>query len=57
MFLKLFRGYKIGKTIYSKILKPVYLELRKDAYALEDSKPNRKITGRKRKSKSKTKNA
>lgn len=35
-FLKLFRMYETGKFVYSKILKPVYLELRKDAYELEE---------------------
>jgi hypothetical protein len=31
MILKLYRAYKTGRTIYSKILKPFYLELKKDA--------------------------
>lgn len=47
MILKLYRAYKIGKTIYSKILKPFYEELRKDAYATED----KRTTNRKRKKK------
>jgi hypothetical protein len=52
MILKIFRGYKLAKTIYSKVLKPVYLELRKDAYA-EDNKPEgiKKKTRRKKVSK------
>ncbi len=32
MILRLYRAYKTGKTIYSKMLKPFYMELRKDAY-------------------------
>jgi hypothetical protein len=36
MILKIFRGYQIAKTIYTKVLKPIYLELRKDAYAEDD---------------------
>ncbi len=39
--LKLFRMYETGKFVYTKILKPAYLELRKDAYALEDNKRTR----------------
>lgn len=31
MILRLYRAYKTGKTIYSKILKPFYQELKKDA--------------------------
>lgn len=45
MILRLFQAYKTGKNIYGKILKPFYLELRKDAYA-DQEKP---ITKRKKK--------
>ena len=45
MFFKLFRAFTTGRTIYSKVLKPIYEELRKDAYATEE-KP---ITKRKSK--------
>lgn len=31
MILKLYRAYKTGKTIYSKLLRPFYEELKKDA--------------------------
>ena len=31
MILRLYRAYKTGKTIYSKLLKPFYDELKKDA--------------------------
>jgi hypothetical protein len=48
MFLRLLSAYKTAKTIYSKVLKPVYEELRKDAYATD-----KVITKRK----AKTKNA
>lgn len=44
MILKIFRGYKIGKTIYSKILKPIYEELRKDAYASENTELTKRKT-------------
>ena len=33
--LRLFSWYGTGKTIYKRILKPIYEELRKDAYELE----------------------
>ena len=48
MILKLYRAYKTGKTIYSKMLKPFYEELRKDAYATEEDK---RTKNRKRKKK------
>jgi hypothetical protein len=35
MFLKLFRTYQTGKTLYKRVIKPIYQELRKDAYASE----------------------
>ena len=41
MIFRLYRLYKTGKTIYNRVLKPVYLDLRKDAYQLDD-KPNQK---------------
>jgi hypothetical protein len=31
MILKLYRAYKTGKTIYTKLLRPFYEELKKDA--------------------------
>lgn len=46
MILKLYRAYKTGKTIYTKILKPFYEELRKDAYSTE----NKRTRNRKKKS-------
>ncbi len=43
MIFKLFRAYKTGKIIYSKILKPVYEELKRDAYSTENKRTrNRK---------------
>ena len=50
MILKLFSRYELVKTIYTRILKPVYLELRKDAYAEEGQKRKhrKKSNGRKR---------
>ena len=35
MIFRLFKIYKTGKTIYSRVLKPVYDELKKDAEKLE----------------------
>ncbi len=35
MIFKLFRTWQTGKTIYKRVLLPVYEELRKDAYATE----------------------
>ncbi len=42
MILRIYRVYKVGKTIYRKMLKPFYDELRKDAYATEDKKRTKK---------------
>jgi hypothetical protein len=44
MMLNLYRVYKTGKTIYSKLLKPIYEELRKDAFEEEDkiTKPKKR---------------
>jgi hypothetical protein len=36
MIIQLYRAYKTGKTIYTYVLKPIYEELRRDAYATED---------------------
>lgn len=36
MIFRLFKIYSTGKTIYNRILKPVYLELRKDAYSSDN---------------------
>jgi hypothetical protein len=47
MLLKLYRAYKTGKTLYNKVLKPAYLELRKDAYELD--KKDTRAQNRKRK--------
>ena len=44
MILKLFRAYGTAKTIYTKILKPIYEELRKDAYASDDNKEVKRKT-------------
>jgi hypothetical protein len=35
MFLKLFRTWQTGKTLYKRVIKPIYQELRKDAYTSE----------------------
>jgi hypothetical protein len=48
MILRLYSAYKTGKKIYSKVLKPIYEELRRDAYANDNITPTKK---------SKTKNA
>ena len=53
MILRLYRLYKTGKTLYTKVLKPVYEELRKDAYALDAADKR----ARNRKSKSKKNDA
>ena len=37
MIFKLFGWYGRGKMLYNRVLKPIYLELRKDAYELEDT--------------------
>ncbi len=50
MIFRLFKIYNTGKTIYNRVLKPVYLELRKDAYELDD-KPNEKVKYTRKKSK------
>ncbi len=43
MIFRLFKIYSTGKTIYKRVLKPIYEELRKDAYATEDKRTrNRK---------------
>ncbi|MFN8288078.1 MAG: hypothetical protein U0V74_15085 [Chitinophagales bacterium] len=46
--LRLFRMYETGKFVYTKLLKPAYLELRKDAYALDADK--RTVNRKKKKS-------
>jgi hypothetical protein len=38
---KLYNVYQTGKKLYTKVLKPVYEELRKDAYA-NDTEPKTK---------------
>ena len=50
MIFRLFKIYSTGKTIYNRVLKPVYLELRKDAYELDD-KPKGKVKYTRKKSK------
>ena len=47
MIFRIFKIYQTGKTLYTKILKPIYEELRKDAYATDDKRTN----NRKRKKK------
>lgn len=42
MLFRLFKLYNTGKTIYNWVLKPVYEELRKDAYATEPTTTKRK---------------
>ena len=50
MILRIYGAYKTGKTIYSKVLKPFYEELRKDACEIEDKRTyNRKRKSRKEK--------
>ncbi|HWB63452.1 MAG TPA: hypothetical protein VG603_08080 [Chitinophagales bacterium] len=39
MIFRIYRVYKTGKTLYEKVLKPVYEELRKDAYASDNTTP------------------
>ncbi len=47
MILRLYRAYKTGKTIYTKILKPFYQELKKDADEYErQQKLNKKKNNR-----------
>ena len=48
MILRIYSLYKTGKTIFSKLLKPIYEDLRKDAYADETDK---RTINRKRKKK------
>jgi hypothetical protein len=48
MIFRLYKIYSTGKTLYNRVLKPVYLELRKDAYELDD-KPKEKYTRKKSK--------
>ena len=43
MLWDLFKAYGRGKFVYNKILKPIYLELRKDAYATETEPVTEKI--------------
>jgi len=35
MLFRLFKLYSTGKTIYSRVLKPIYEELKRDAEKLE----------------------
>lgn len=52
MILRLYRAYKTGKTIYTKLLKPFYEELKKDADEYEAAKKrkrNRKKVQKKKK--------
>jgi|GEM_PF-3561120 hypothetical protein len=50
MIFRLYKIYSTGKTLYKRVLKPVYLELRKDAYELDD-KPKGKVKYTRKKSK------
>ncbi len=43
MIFRIFKIYSTGKTIYNRILKPIYEELRKDAYATEDKRTRNRI--------------
>jgi len=43
MIFRLFKIYSTGKTIYKRVLKPIYEELRKDAYATEDKRTRNRI--------------
>ena len=47
MILRLYRIYKTGKSLYIKVLKPVYLDLRKDAYESDTDKKS--ISSKKKK--------
>lgn len=52
MILRLYRAYKTGKTIYTKLLKPFYEELKKDADKFETAekrKRNRKKVQKRKK--------
>ena len=42
MIFRMFKWYSTGKTIYQRVLKPIYEELRKVAYA-EDTPKEKKI--------------
>jgi hypothetical protein len=37
MIFRIFKIYSTGKTIYNRVLKPIYEELRKDAYASDNT--------------------
>ncbi len=39
MIFRIFKIYSTGKTIYNRVLKPIYEELRKDAYASDNTEP------------------
>jgi hypothetical protein len=43
MIFRIFKIYSTGKTIYNRVLKPIYEELRKDAYATEDKRTRNRI--------------
>lgn len=44
MIFRIFKLYNTGKMLYNRVLKPVYEELRKDAYENEPSTIKRKRT-------------
>ncbi len=48
MIFRLFKIYSTGKTIYNRVLKPIYQELRKDAYATEDKRTRNRIRKKKK---------
>ena len=49
MIFRMFKWYGTGKTIYQRVLKPIYEELRKDAYAADAPEEKKiKITRKKK---------
>ena len=47
LLFRLINLYGTGKTIYTKVLKPIYLELRKDAYASDEVESVKRKTKKK----------
>ncbi len=39
MIFRIFKTFSTAKTIYNRVLKPIYEELRKDAYASDNTEP------------------
>lgn len=49
MILRLYSAYKTGKTIYTRILKPVYEKLKENAEAFEAAEELKKKNRKKKK--------